>query len=384
MDRASRVFALVLALLCTGVAVPVLINQTATWRERGARAARAAELVTSGRRSVAEGRPNVAAHLYRAALALEPDDVSLQAEVRANEVARVLAEDSSVTYEPLAGQLFLAPAMRVGEPPWEVGLAYAILLRRRGRPEHARRHLSAVLTAQPGNAQALRHLGEIQAAAGEAPSAIQSFRQSLAADPDQPAVEAALARAYLADGQLNNGIGHLEAAARRLSDATVHRDLGQAYARQSKWIDARQQLEKAFTLDRSLRGVRATLGKALLESGVIERALPLLEEAWRAEQDPEALPTLGDAYQNAGMTELAYSTFTQLVALRPDDAEPYCRLGPAAESLRQDRVALQAYRACVRLGDRLPGPPRMVRTARLRLIALEDALPADVDAPGRP
>ncbi|MEZ5320305.1 MAG: sulfatase-like hydrolase/transferase [Vicinamibacterales bacterium] len=102
---------------------------------------------------------------------------------------------------------------------------------------------------------------------------------------------------------------------RRPDTEDAYRKLALIYWRAGQPRDAVDTLEAALQAGVTQSEVRIKLGQYLAESGQAAKAIELLEGT--AGSDPDALVTLGNAYQAAGRTRDAMRTFQRLLDLDP-------------------------------------------------------------------
>ena len=112
-------------------------------------------------------------------------------------------------------------------------------------------------------------------------------------------------------------------------------------------------LETALKNGVTQREVRIKLGQYLTEAGQARRAIDLL--ATFANDDPDALIALGNAYVAAGRPADAIRTFTRLLTIDPANALAYQNIGIAELGARNVTAAETALRRAVSLDPSLPG-----------------------------
>ena len=170
-------------------------------------------------------------------------------------------------------------ARELGVHGWELELGFGIAYIHLGRDAEARDHLERTLSLQPGDPNALFHLGRLDLKAGNAARATERFRQVLARQPDHQGALFSLGSALIRQGKEREGkqvlehhrrIGHLQGRLKSLSlmadspkaSSEVFADLGDVYlelGRKEAALKAYQRAEQ-LTPGTALTGLgRGTL-----------------------------------------------------------------------------------------------------------------------------
>ena len=141
--------------------------------------------------------------------------------------------------------------------------------------------------------------------------------------------------------------------AKRPDTEDAYRHLALTY-----WLTGQPQqaiatLETALKNGVTQREVRIKLGQYMTEAGQARRAIDLL--ATFANDDPDALIALGNAYVAAGRPADAIRTFTRLLTIDPANALAYQNIGIAELGARNAAAAEAALRHAVSLDPSLPG-----------------------------
>ncbi len=160
----------------------------------------------------------------------------------------------------------------------------AVVARRDGRDDEARKRLEQALSVAPDLAEARVNLGELQLAQGYPEAAEESFRDALHIDPDLVAARLDLARAL------------------------VHRGQRDAARRSELWAAARREYLHLAETSPGLAEAQEELGFVAYASG----DLAMAEKAYRrastlAPERPEALLGLCDALASLGRCQEAES-----------------------------------------------------------------------------
>jgi arylsulfatase A-like enzyme/Tfp pilus assembly protein PilF len=215
-------------------------------------------------------------------------------------------------------------------------------------------------TAPPGRPQKetadtlerLRSLGYI---GGATSAARETFT-----DADDPKrlieIEQTMTRAADAfrQGQVEPAIEMYKSViAKRADTEDAYRRLALAYWRTGRPADAIATLETALRNGVTQSEVRIKLGQYLAEAGQPAKAIALL--SGEAGDDPDALVTLGNAYQLAGRPRDAIATFQRLLAADPGNALAHENIG-TSQLQSGDVVAAEAsLRRAIELDGTLPG-----------------------------
>ncbi|MGB5589539.1 MAG: tetratricopeptide repeat protein [Gammaproteobacteria bacterium] len=186
---------------------------------------------------------------------------------------------------------------------------------REGDLESAKAQYLDVLKREPGHADALHCLGNIDARQGQLEDAERLIRRAIQLDP--------LKATFI------NSLGNLLKARGRLDDAA-------AMYRQTI------QLEPEFAMAHS------NLGETLLRQGNPEDAIPLFAKA--LEINPNlagAYDNLGRAFNNMGRLAEAADAFRRAVLIRPEFAVAYDHLGHVLRAMGEMEEARDAFEHAV-------------------------------------
>ena len=141
--------------------------------------------------------------------------------------------------------------------------------------------------------------------------------------------------------------------AKRADTEDAYRRLALVYWRSGRAADAVATLETALRSGVTQSEVRIKLGQYLALSGQPDRAISLL--AGEAGDDPDALIALGNAYQLAGQTQDAVSTFTRLLEIDPKNGLAWENIGTAQLQAKDFTAAERSLRQAVALDGTLAG-----------------------------
>ena len=141
--------------------------------------------------------------------------------------------------------------------------------------------------------------------------------------------------------------------ARRKDTEDAYRKLAFLYWRTGRPHEAIATLESALANGVTQSEVRIKLGQYMAESGQAARAIPLLETF--AKDDPDALITLGNAYQIAGRQGDAVRTFKHLLSLDPTNGLAHENLGTAELQGKNYAAAEASLRRAIQVDPTLAG-----------------------------
>lgn len=146
------------------------------------------------------------------------------------------------------------------------------------------------------------------------------FIQALTINPQAYDVQAQLAKLYL----MTDREAKAEALYRELlhhcEDVSFFANLGLAYYRQGKYVDACKMYQEALNRDPKNPERCASLGKACIAAHRYEEAVALLEKALqRLARDIELLHLLAESYLQLGQAAKAEEAYRRINRLEPYD-----------------------------------------------------------------
>ena len=186
-----------------------------------------------------------------------------------------------------------------------------------GRFAQAEAIYRQILAAQPGNADAWHHLGQLAHQVGRRDAAIEWIRQAIAISP---------------------------------GNALMHSNLGEVYRAEGRLDEAIASYQRALALAPNLAEAHNNLGNALRRKGQVAEAVASIREALRIKPDYiEALNNLGVALAAQGKNDEAIACYQQALGQRPDLVQTYNNLGNALLAQGQAEAALRAFRCALEL-----------------------------------
>jgi tetratricopeptide (TPR) repeat protein len=137
-------------------------------------------------------------------------------------------------------------------------------------------------------------------------------------------------------------------------NATAHNGLGVYYYRQSRWGDARTELDRAAAIDPSNPTFHLNFGLALYAQDEWDHALTEFQKA--VELDPRNAfvhTALGNVLRDLDRRDEAQKEYNQAIELRPEQASPHVGLGNVLADLGRGKEAIDEYQRAVHLEPNL-------------------------------
>lgn len=151
--------------------------------------------------------------------------------------------------------------------------------------------------------------------------------QALTIQPKAVEVRAELAKLYLTTDRENKAEAMYRELLQQRDDISFHSNLGLAYYKQGKYIEACQAYQEALNRDPKSPERCAALGRACIAAQRFEEAAPLLEKALQfLSRDTELLHLLAECYLQLGRAELAEESYRRINKMEPYNAEVKAKL----------------------------------------------------------
>jgi tetratricopeptide (TPR) repeat protein len=152
---------------------------------------------------------------------------------------------------------------------------------------------------------------------------VRLFEHALAVTVDNDFAHAALANEFMARGDVDAALPHLEAAVRLLPTGRNLDRLGRAFLRRDDGVRAEPPLRQAVSLDPTVAAHHTDLGRALMLLGRVDEALAVHARAIAlAPTDARAWQWQGEALAGAGRVDDALASLDRAAALEPDALTP--------------------------------------------------------------
>ncbi|MCG6871441.1 MAG: tetratricopeptide repeat protein [Gammaproteobacteria bacterium] len=193
----------------------------------------------------------------------------------------------------------------------------AFIHHRHGRTAEAKAGYLEVLNRQPGHAQALHMLGNLDLREGKLENAERLIRQAAEKDPN---------------------------------DAATHNSLGNVLRARGRSVDAEAAYRQAIGLDPEFGVAHGQLGQLLADRGALEEAEPVLRRALALDSSlDDALHALGKVLNNRGQREDAADVFRQLLHRKPDSAMVQNDCGHVLRAVGRFAEAARCFEKATRL-----------------------------------
>jgi Tfp pilus assembly protein PilF len=194
--------------------------------------------------------------------------------------------------------------------------------------------------------------------------------------PDTPSTQVvridhfALALYYQRIGNFDDAVPHYRALLEANdASAEVHNNLGLLYQDRGQIDDAMKQFEQAIAIDPASVRAHNNLGVALLRAGRLDAAGAELRVALAAEpRNVESIVNLALVEKAAGRTADARDLLLRAVAVDPASPGAHYNLAVLADEAGDAAIAIEEYRAFLKLGGVPHGD--LVTPVRARLTAL--------------
>lgn len=202
------------------------------------------------------------------------------------------------------------------------------------------------LRAEPDDAEALRHLGLLEASRGERGPALEAVERACRLAPEDPRCWSALGLVHIAFGSDQDAAACFTRAVQldpRFAEGW--HNLGTVLKRLDRNDGAFNALKTALAIDPGRADTYINLGTLLIEAEQFEDALACFQRAVRHRPDlPKARSTLARRLAEDGKVDRAESLFRQSLSMDPDHVEGWVGLARALEDLGEREAAQAAYR----------------------------------------
>jgi len=214
-----------------------------------------------------------------------------------------------------------------------------------GRANEAVPALESVVSAQPGNAFALRWLAQAYAALRD-PRALTTFERAVAANPSNLPFRVEWVEYLWDTRRYEQGNAEMEKVIRAApGNAKLHAHYGMNLASQSRYAQAAAEFDAARRDGLDSGEVLFYLGSALWECGRLEESEKYLREAVARDPDKAASRhRLGRLLLFRGKPDLAVAELSRAAQKSPDSAEIALDYGRALEATQKMADAEAAYR----------------------------------------
>jgi Flp pilus assembly protein TadD len=167
---------------------------------------------------------------------------------------------------------------------------------------------------------------------GKVDEAERILIQALTIHPNAHDVRAELAKLYLTTDRESKAEAMYRELLTRCDDVSFHANLGLAYYRQEKYVEACYAYQEALNRDPKNPERSAALGRACIAAGRFEDAAPLLEKASAfLSRNIELMHLLAECYLQLNQREKAELTYRRINKLEPYDEKVKAKLESIAQ-----------------------------------------------------
>jgi len=233
---------------------------------------------------------------------------------------------SQQLFDEAAGEF--EKALQIAPEDAQARFQHAVCLLALGRNDEARTEFLQVRKERGESPFITYYLGQIDLLSNDYASAIKRLG-AVAEDPAFPDASFHLGSAYIASGDVENGIKWLERAVKlQANDYRVHYRLARAYSTAGRQRDAAREYE---TYNRLLNEHKGTETDVRACSDALRAQPPAAAQAvchrMYDPNDPERLTLLGQLYGDGGAFEQALDPLQRAAQLDPNSYEAWHNLG---------------------------------------------------------
>ena len=231
---------------------------------------------------------------------------------------------------------------------------YGVALFQRGYLDHAVASFKQVVAAKPNDPEAYYNLGTLYLRKNQLPDAQTYLEQTLRLRPDYPEAWNNLGMIAVQQNRAEAAIGNFKQSLKLRPDYTIALlNLGNLYRRQGNNSDAADLLSKALSLEPQNPEANYSLGMLYARQNDFARAIELFRNATRVRPDySEAWNNLGVIFVRQGRNAEAELAFKQCIVVAPNFDQAYLNLGnlymlsndkEKARAVLQSLLRLQPY-----------------------------------------
>lgn len=195
------------------------------------------------------------------------------------------------------------------------------------RPVQKPRKSPRISAIELQKVRSLVRLAEKALAQNKIEEAERLFIQALTVQPGAFDVQAQLAKLYLTSNRESKAEAMYKDLTQFQPDVSYFANLGLAFYRQEKYVDACHAYQEALNRDPQNPDRSAALGRACIAAHRFAEAAPLLEKACvRLSRDTQLLHLLAECYLQIGQPAKAEEAYRRINKLEPYDEEVKAKL----------------------------------------------------------
>lgn len=202
-----------------------------------------------------------------------------------------------------------------------------------GNFEQAKQHFREAISLCPDSVKAYQGLGISLCRTGNIDEGLKALKTSLDLDPQNP--ETLMAKGICAENLAETGLetaisSYREALAINPENPVLHNQLGVAYQKTGDHEAAAEEFQKAIDIAPEMFVAYNNLGASLVMLGEYNDAVKLYQHAIKSHPDLTGLPfytNLGIAFLYKNNLERAESAFLMETALNPEHIDAHVNLG---------------------------------------------------------
>lgn len=189
----------------------------------------------------------------------------------------------------------------------------------------------------------LMRAAEKEMSQGKIDEAERSLIQALTIHPAAHDVRAELAKLYLTTDRDNKAEAMYRELLTARDDVSFHANLGLAFYKQGKYVDACHAYQEALNRDPKNPERSSALGRACIAAQRFDDAAPLLEKASAfLSRDTQLMHLLAECYLQLNQRDKAELTYQKIHKLEPYDEAVKAKIQAMREAPEQEMAGVQA------------------------------------------
>jgi Flp pilus assembly protein TadD/peroxiredoxin len=228
---------------------------------------------------------------------------------------------------------------------------YGVALFHHGYYEQAAESFKQVIAAKPDDVEAYYNLGTLYLRKNELPEARRYLEQTVKLRPEYPEAWNNLGMIAGQQNQLDDAIRcFTRSLSERPDYVTALVNLGNVYRRQGNIPESTRLLTRAVELEPDSAEANYSLGMLYARQNDLARSADLLQKAVALRPDyPDAINNLGVVYVRQGKNELAEQQFSECIRVAPSFDQAYLNLARLYVLLEEKEKAREILQALLKL-----------------------------------